>query len=431
MMEALALPQLLWGLAGLWATALLFLAPLRKREPFWPRTALSVAAGSLCYLAAALLAQRAGILLWTEPLLRYASALLLFRLCSGVPLRAALYFGLWSVMVHDLSIECCGFLYHLLSEVCVLPLLPVLLLWAVSLAAVGLTIARWMPDDGTYHAGPRQLTSAFVLWALFLAIRWLYVAAPPEGPFTPLSHALMLLVRFYCVTILYLQHELFRKSAIRQELDMLNHLWVQQRDQYDLAKENIALINQKCHDLKHQIQAMRVMFSDERREEYFKEMEQSVRIYEVLAKTGNEVLDTVLTEKSLYCEANGIQAHCVADGSLLSFMDPVDLYTIFGNALDNAIESVRDSEDREKRIIDVLVYAEKQMLVIQIINPVSGELRFDREGLPMSTKVNDGYHGFGLKSIRHTVKRYGGFLTVKVENGCFYLQILLPVNRDT
>ena len=431
MMEALALPQLLWGLAGLWATALLFLAPLRKREPFWPRTALSVAAGSLCYLAAALLAQRAGILLWTEPLLRYASALLLFRLCSGVPLRAALYFGLWSVMVHDLSIECCGFLYHLLSEVCVLPLLPVLLLWAVSLAAVGLTIARWMPDDGTYHAGPRQLTSAFVLWALFLAIRWLYAAAPPEEPFTPLSHALMLLVRFYCVTILYLQHELFRKSAIRQELDMLNHLWVQQRDQYDLAKENIALINQKCHDLKHQIQAMRVMFSDERREEYFKEMEQSVRIYEVLAKTGNEVLDTVLTEKSLYCEANGIQAHCVADGSLLSFMDPVDLYTIFGNALDNAIESVRDSEDREKRIIDVLVYAEKQMLVIQIINPVSGELRFDREGLPMSTKVNDGYHGFGLKSIRHTVKRYGGFLTVKVENGCFYLQILLPVNRDT
>ena len=431
MMEALALPQLLWGLAGLWATALLFLAPLRKREPFWPRTALSVAAGSLCYLAAALLAQRAGILLWTEPLLRYASALLLFRLCSGVPLRAALYFGLWSVMVHDLSIECCGLLYHLLSEVCVLPLLPVLLLWAVSLAAVGLTIARWMPDDGTYHAGPRQLTSAFVLWALFLAIRWLYAAAPPEEPFTPLSHALMLLVRFYCVTILYLQHELFRKSAIRQELDMLNHLWVQQRDQYDLAKENIALINQKCHDLKHQIQAMRVMFSDERREEYFKEMEQSVRIYEVLAKTGNEVLDTVLTEKSLYCEANGIQAHCVADGSLLSFMDPVDLYTIFGNALDNAIESVRDSEDREKRIIDVLVYAEKQMLVIQIINPVSGELRFDREGLPMSTKVNDGYHGFGLKSIRHTVKRYGGFLTVKVENGCFYLQILLPVNRDT
>ena len=333
--------------------------------------------------------------------------------------------------LRDLSIECCGFLYHLLSEVCVLPLLPVLLLWAVSLAAVGLTIARWMPDDGTYHAGPRQLTSAFVLWALFLAIRWLYVAAPPEGPFTPLSHALMLLVRFYCVTILYLQHELFRKSAIRQELDMLNHLWVQQRDQYDLAKENIALINQKCHDLKHQIQAMRVMFSDERREEYFKEMEQSVRIYEVLAKTGNEVLDTVLTEKSLYCEANGIQAHRVAGGSLLSFMDPVDLYTIFGNALDNAIESVRDSEDREKRIIDVLVYAEKQMLVIQIINPVSGELRFDREGLPMSTKVNDGYHGFGLKSIRHTVKRYGGFLTVKVENGCFYLQILLPVNRDT
>ena len=87
---------------------------------------------------------------------------------------------------------------------------------------------------------------------------------------------LLLLIRFYCITILYLQHELFRKSAIRQELDMLNHLWVQQKDQYDLAKENISLINRKCHDLKHQIQAMRLMFSDEKREDYLKEVEQSV-----------------------------------------------------------------------------------------------------------------------------------------------------------
>ena len=427
MMAGLSPLTALWSLAGVWVTALLFLAPLRRRPPFWLRAGLCLGGGSLFYLGAALLLQWAGLSLWIEPLLRYGIVFFLFLQCTALPLKAALYYGIWTVMVHDLSMELGSLLYRFFLGGTVLPWLPALALWAIALAALGLTAARWMPENGTYHAGPRQLSSAFLLWALFQGISWLYTTTPPEDALTTASHILLLLIRFYCITILYLQHELFRKSAIRQELDMLNHLWLQQKDQYDLAKENISLINRKCHDLKHQIQAMRLMFSDEKREDYLREVEQSVRIYEVLAKTGNEVLDTVLTEKSLYCEANGIQAHCVADGSLLSFMDPVDLYTIFGNALDNAIESVKDSADREKRIIDVLVYAEKQMLVIQIINPVTGALRFDEEGLPMSTKVQDGYHGFGLKSIRHTVKRYGGFLTVKVENGCFYLQILLPI----
>lgn len=427
MMAGLSPLSALWHLAGVWVTALLFLAPLRRRPSFPLRIALCLGAGSLLYLAAALLLQRAGLTLWLEPLLRYGAVFLLFLQCAELPLKSALYYGIWTVMVHDLSMELGALLYRFFLGGTVLPWLPALTLWAIALTALGLTVARWMPDNGTYHAGPRQLSSAFLLWALFQGISWLYATTPPEDAPSQASRILLLLIRFYCITILYLQHELFRKSAIRQELDMLNHLWVQQKDQYDLAKENISLINRKCHDLKHQIQAMRLMFSDEKREDYLREVEQSVRIYEVLAKTGNEVLDTVLTEKSLCCEANGIQAHCVADGSLLSFMDPVDLYTIFGNALDNAIESVRDCADREKRIIDVLVYAEKQMLVIQIINPVTGALRFDEEGLPMSTKVQDGYHGFGLKSIRHTVKRYGGFLTVKVENGCFYLQILLPI----
>lgn len=415
-------------LVSLWVSALLFLLPLRKKEPFRLRLLLCLCVESLIYVALSLLFSHLHLMVWMGPLLRFAAVTLLFWQCGDLPTKAVLYCAVWTVMIHDLAVELSTALYQLLPQSLPVRWLPPLLLWAVGLTIVGLTIARWMPDNKSYHTGPRQLTIAFLLLLLFLGMDWLYACSGlSRDPLVGLM--VMLLIKCHCVTILYLQHSLFQKSAIRQELSMLNHLWVQQKDQYALSKENISLINQKCHDLKHQIQAMRVMFSDEKREDYFHEVEQSVRIYEVLAKTGNEVLDTVLTEKSLYCEANGIQANCVADGSLLSFMDPVDLYTIFGNALDNAIESVKDNADREKRIIDVLVYAEKQMLVIQIINPVARPLQFDEEGLPMSTKVNDGYHGFGLKSIRHTVKRYGGFLTVKVENGCFYLQILLPMQR--
>lgn len=409
--------------AGLWISALLFLVPLRHKAYWVPKAAacflIGTAARSL--LASSWLTN----IVWLDTCLSYVAVVLLLWLCADVPLKALLYCGLWVQMTYQLWLDVTLTLYATLPEGWPAPAFFAILIWCIGQAVMGLTLARWMPDAGSYHPGPRQLTSAFLLWALILVINCLY-RFWGQGINDWSAWLVALFIKIYCTTILYLQHNLFQKSAIQQELDLMNRLRIQQKNQYDLSKENIALINQKCHDLKHQIKAMRVFLSDERREEYLQEVERSVRIYEVLAKTGNEVLDTVLTEKSLYCEANGIQAHCVADGRLLDFMDPVDLYTIFGNAMDNAIESVSQNEDREKRLIDVMVYAEKQMLVIQIINPLNQELQFDRGGLPQSTKVKNGYHGFGLRSIRHTVKKYGGFLTIKVEEGCFYLQILIP-----
>ena len=53
-------------------------------------------------------------------------------------------------------------------------------------------------------------------------------------------------------------------------------------------------------------------------------MEAEIRQYEAQNKTGNKVLDTVLTSKSLYCNKNGITFTCVADGTLLDFMDVMD-----------------------------------------------------------------------------------------------------------
>ena len=67
---------------------------------------------------------------------------------------------------------------------------------------------------------------------------------------------------------------------------------------------------------------------------------------------------------------------------------------------------MRGIREAERRIIDVLVYAENKLLVIQISNPVSGLPRIGADGLPVSTKSGDGVHGYGLKSVRHAVQKY-------------------------
>lgn len=425
-MEWTAVILNIWRVLELWCMPLAFILPLRKKEKRWK-------------LHFAAYAGVGAIVFWVfsfavEPLLFAASArsilflvlaAILFWRCADLSGKAVVYCAVWSTMLSDFLIECNTLICRRMS------LRPeravgigAVLLMALVIG-VGCTIARWMPDKGSYHTGPRQFTFALILWIVSLLSNAFGTAWNPDIQDMS-AWLLLLLIEFYCITVLYLQHGLFQKSAIRQELTLLHTLWLKQKAQYDLSKENIALINRKCHDLKHQIRALRMILLEGQQEKYLHEVEQSVRIYDVLAKTGNEVLDTVLTEKSLFCEANGIQANCVADGRLLSFMDPVDLYTVFGNALDNAIESVSAIEDRTCRIIDVQIYSEKQMVVIQIINPVGTELAFDGEGLPITTKEPDGYHGFGLRSIRHTVEKYGGFMTVQVEDGSFYLRLLLP-----
>lgn len=227
------------------------------------------------------------------------------------------------------------------------------------------------------------------------------------------------------VLVLYLQSELFKKSAMRQELEVMNLLWKKEQEQYQLSKENIALINQKCHDLKHQIRAIRIA-SKEEVDKYLEEMEDTIRIYEAIVKTGNEVLDTILTEKSLYCKDRGITVSCVADGSQMDFIHTVDLYAILGNALDNAIEAVEKFKHKEKRQIDVMIYRQQSFLVMNIVNPMKDELVFEEE-LPVSTKGDNCYHGFGLRSMKYLVKKYDGYLTVSKEDGCFSLKILIPI----
>ncbi len=58
-------------------------------------------------------------------------------------------------------------------------------------------------------------------------------------------------------------------------------------------------------------------------------------------------------EKFMQCENKKIRLDCMIDGELLSFMKKSDVYSLFGNAIDNAIEAVDKINDEEKRCINI------------------------------------------------------------------------------
>lgn len=227
----------------------------------------------------------------------------------------------------------------------------------------------------------------------------------------------------YYVSMLFVQIVMLGSAREKNEFNMLQKLWLEEQKQYKLIKENIDAINIKCHDLKHQIRHLRE--TNQVDEKYLDELERSISIYNSAVRTGNETLDVILTDKRLHCTANGIQFTCIAEGAKMDFMETMDIFSLFGNALDNAIECTGDLAP-EKRFIHLSVRATNQLLLIHIENPFEGSLQM-LDGIPVTTKSDKDYHGFGMRSMRYIVKKYGGDLSVSTEDMLFQLNVMIPI----
>ena len=254
------------------------------------------------------------------------------------------------------------------------------------------------------------------------------------GVFTG-SHELLeeTLLPLYCIgvmlvlcavtfVILYIVHQ---TAYLQQENEILERLQSERQKQYVHARENIDIINQKCHDLRHQIQALRLADETERAR-LIEETDRAVLFYDAIVKTNNEVLDTILTEKSLVCTSHKIKLSCNISVSGLDYIAVIDLYTILGNALDNAVECVSQYEDSDKRIISLSIRENGQMLNIFVENYFDGELNM-KNGYPATSKDDKAYHGYGIKSVRLLAEKYGGDIRISHQNNTFSLHVMIPI----
>ena len=415
---------LVWA-AGVCGTELAYWLPLHRRADFRRRMG--------CNLLAAL--PFAQLITWVNGGLAVLPLLLAFlayflwvtlstHLCTKLDWAASAYCSVWVVLTSEAIYEFWRLLHWTVENLALHPqpitstpmLLGQLVFTVVCCAVVRFTVARAMPEDGTYHIGPRQLVSAAMLGAMFVFQFFAVLSALDGGAEQYTLIVPAFLTQLYCLTLLYLQTELFKKSAMQKEMDALNLLYDRQRQQYQIARQNVQIINRKCHDLKVQIADLRRLQPDAEMSRSLDEAEQAARMYDANAATGNEVLDVVLTEKSLLCEAQDIRLNCVADGSCLAFIEPGDLYALFANLLDQAIDAAVQKREPERRMIDLLVCRRQGFAVVNIIAPAVADphAEYGRR------------HGYELKMARRVVQKYSGTMATEPRGELFAVKIVLP-----
>lgn len=229
------------------------------------------------------------------------------------------------------------------------------------------------------------------------------------------------------MAVLYAYHIQVKEMQMRLEKDALRNIMEMQYKNYQLSRESIDVVNQKYHDLKHQINLLRSQEDTGKSREYLDQMEHEIKVYETQNKTGNQILDAVLTNKSMVCQKREIELKVLMEGQSLSFMEDMDISALFGNMLDNAIESVSRQKEKEKRLIWLYVSREKQFVRIRTENYCDEKIQF-RNGMPVTTKKDKRLHGYGMKSICATVEKYGGSTVACQKDNWFELKILIPVS---
>ncbi len=305
----------------------------------------------------------------------------------------------------------------------------VLLVFLLVFSVMYLLERPWKRVDAELHLSSTSCASTLAIAVLIYILSSLSFA-PIDTPFAGSTYAeafnIRTLVYLGGVAVLFAHHVALCDAYVMLERDTLEQMLQMQYMNYRLNQESVDLVNRKYHDLKHQIAVLRSQIGTAQKLDYLDRMEREIAVYETQNKTGNRFLDTILSGKSIHCQNEGIKLTCVADGAALDFMDVVDLSVLFGNALDNAIEAVSQIPQTEQRLIHLSVSRERGFLRIRLENRFQGRLRLSR-GLPVTTKADERYHGFGVRSIVNTAEKYGGSATFTQRDGWFELRILIPI----
>lgn len=288
---------------------------------------------------------------------------------------------------------------------------------------------RFNADNEHYSVSSQELFLAVIIGVCIFSISNLgfyFKRTPFSGQYIGEINSIRTLTDLCGITILYAYQFQRCEHKAKQEIAAMKSMLEKQYMQYSIRKESIDLINQRYHDLKHQIEVLRNESDTESRNRWLDKIEEGIETYEMQNNTGNKILDTLLTSKRITAFEHGIEFSVVADGKILDFMDTMDVCSLFGNAIDNAIECEKKLSDKQQRIIHLTLSNQKKFLLFQVKNYCPMTVNF-RDRFPITTKSDPQNHGFGLKSIKKVTSNYGGDLTIEHKDDWFTLKVIIPL----
>ncbi|MBQ6805838.1 MAG: GHKL domain-containing protein [Lachnospiraceae bacterium] len=229
------------------------------------------------------------------------------------------------------------------------------------------------------------------------------------------------------VMVLYFIREFSKVVLEKEELKLRMERDAIEKKHYQNMEEQHDAYDVLVHDMKHVIRTMAALSQSENSEEIQKLVERfDISIGKVTDKEycGNKILNALLLEKIGFAEEKGIKLDLnIIEPLKLDMIEDLDLITMMGNLLDNAIIAESKVSEPKEVFCRVALSKDFEHVVIQVENSHEGKM-FKAKARPEG-KLG-AKHGIGLNSIEEIVKKYGGIMDGAVENGRYWTKIIIP-----
>jgi sensor histidine kinase regulating citrate/malate metabolism len=222
--------------------------------------------------------------------------------------------------------------------------------------------------------------------------------------------------------LLYFIKVMNEKTYLEYEVKLLENQAELQYAYYANQEQKYNRTIQILHDVDKHINSIEKLYENGISKEagiYTRQIQNMLKPLIPIKYTGNPILDILLTDKALLMSDKQIIFNVKIDNVDLNFIDPIDVTTIWGNLLDNAIEACEQME--QETYITMSIKSFHEMVSINIANNCNSVIW--KNGLPVSEKGNN--RGIGLLNVKRSIEKYDGNMTLREENGQFTVEILL------
>lgn len=217
--------------------------------------------------------------------------------------------------------------------------------------------------------------------------------------------AVVSMILFGSTVVLFItyQHSLERENEYMLVESEYKRLQVE-KSYYDILEHQNQQLMLYAHDVKNHLNCIQNLNKDSRVNSYIEKLSEQLNRYTSHCHSGNQILDVIISKYAATCELKGIHFEYDVRLCNLSHIDDFDLVAILGNLLDNALTAAEQSKHKELSVSTAL---RNSYCVIVIENSCDTEPVSHGNRL-LTTKRDGRLHGFGLKSVEKTLKKYQG-----------------------
>lgn len=363
--------------------------------------------------------------------LRFVSTTLYLVSCKKLNVKSIAFWAGFETELHDAvtSVRVCGFVIYKVTTLSGEPLYISVLVFLTE-CAVYVLIRRKILVINLMHVGITRIAQLLICFSLHLVIRW--ALRTPQYEIGANVIALAILADFGVTfsLIAFERNQQMRERQLRlaiEKMELKSEVTNAMRAQR--ADQNLKRL---YHDMKNHLLAIQSMAGDKKElNDYLGELLPQLDDYGNRLNTGSAIIDALLGDKRERAMGFGVRLHVQLDLTPLSFMNSAELVSIFGNAVDNAVEAARECSDPDERCVYIKSRRVRDMFFLSFENHYAGE-RSRQAGRFRTGKADKEFHGIGLGSIEKAVRKYSGEVHAEHDNEkrLFTLNIMLPLPEE-